>query len=65
MADSGSSNTGIVALFAIFIIVAGGVFFAWQGGMFGGGSSAPAGDSVDLNVDLPDKVDIKPGDSGK
>ncbi|HUP92663.1 MAG TPA: hypothetical protein VM074_10485 [Solimonas sp.] len=35
--SSGSGNTGVVAVLAIFIIVVVAAFFAWQGGMFGGG----------------------------
>lgn len=46
MADNGSSNTGVVAVLAIFIIVVVAAFFAWQGGMFGGG------DGTDVEVEL-------------
>lgn len=46
--SSGSGNTGIVAVLAIFIIVLVAAFFAWQGGMFGGGDGG-----TDINVELP------------
>src|SRR5215217_1544193 len=37
MADSESaSNTGVVAILVIFLIVVIAAFFAWRGGMFGG-----------------------------
>jgi len=52
MADSGSSNTGIVAVLAIFILVLIAGFFAWQGGWLGGGGGGGGGDT-DINVDLP------------
>lgn len=59
MADSGSSNTGVVAVLVIFVIVAGAAFFAWQGGMFGGGGSK--GDSnVDVNIETPTSEPAKP-----
>lgn len=42
----GSGSTGVVAIVAILVIVAVAAFFAWQGGMFGGG------DSADLSVGI-------------
>lgn len=49
MAKEGSGNTGVVAVLVIFIIVAVAAFFAWQGGMFGGGG--------DTNLDVNIKAD--------
>jgi hypothetical protein len=49
MADSESaSNTGVVAILVIFLIVVFAAFFAWRGGMFGGKST-----KVDINVSAP------------
>jgi len=49
MADGeGSSNTGVVAIVVIFLIVVIAAFFAWRGGMFGGKST-----KVDINVSAP------------
>ena len=49
MADGeGSSNTGVVAIVVIFLIVVIAAFFAWRGGMFGGKST-----KVDVNVTAP------------
>ena len=49
MADGeGSSNTGVVAIVVIFLIVVIAVFFAWRGGMFGGKTN-----KVDINVSAP------------
>ena len=55
MADSsGGSNTGIVAVLVIFLVVALGVgVFAFRGRIFGGTSKAP--DKVDINVTIPSK----------
>ena len=44
----GSSNTGVVAIVVIFLIVVIAAFFAWRGGMFGGKST-----KVDVNVTAP------------
>ena len=50
MADGSSSNTGIVAVLAIFIIALIAGFFAWQGGVFEGGGG---GGDTTIDVDLP------------
>jgi len=50
MADSESaSNTGVVAILVIFLIVVIAAVFAWQGGMFGGKKST----DVNIKVDTP------------
>ncbi len=43
----GTGNTGVVAVFAIVVIVLVAAFFAWQGGMLGG-----SGRDTDINVEL-------------
>jgi hypothetical protein len=49
MADGeGSGNTGVVAIVVIFLIVVIAAFFAWRGGMFGGGKT-----DVNIKVDTP------------
>jgi len=49
MADSESaSNTGVVAILVIFLIVVIAAFFAWRGGLFGGKTT-----KVDVNVSAP------------
>jgi glucose-6-phosphate-specific signal transduction histidine kinase len=49
MADGeGSSNTGVVAIVVIFLIVVIAAFFAWRGGLFGGKTN-----KVDINVSAP------------
>jgi hypothetical protein len=51
MADSeSSSNTGLVAIFVIFLIVVIAALFAWRTGLFGGGSTTH---KVDINVSAP------------
>ncbi|HEX7958095.1 MAG TPA: hypothetical protein VF508_14200 [Pyrinomonadaceae bacterium] len=51
MADGeGSGNTGVVAILVIFLIVVIAAFFAWRGGMFGGGTKKT---EVDVNVTAP------------
>ena len=40
-----SSNTGVVAILVIFLIVVLIALFAWRGGLFGGGKT-------DINVDV-------------
>lgn len=51
MAESESSgNSGIVAMFAIVLLVLIAGFIAWQAGLFGGGSGKR---SVDINVNTP------------
>ena len=52
--ESGSSNTGIVAIFAIVLLLMIGAFVAWQAGMFGGGGGGGSSKkSVDINVNTP------------
>jgi hypothetical protein len=46
----GSSNTGVVAIVVIFLIVVIAAVFAWRGGMFAGGSKKT---EVDINVQTP------------
>ena len=49
MADSeSSSNTGVVAILVIFLIVVIAALFAWRGGLLGGGTH-----KVDINVSAP------------
>ena len=49
MADSESaSNTGVVAILVIFLIVVIAALFAWRSGVFGGKST-----KVDVNVSAP------------
>ncbi|MBV9923475.1 MAG: hypothetical protein JOZ96_00435 [Acidobacteria bacterium] len=45
-----SSNTGVVAILVIFLIVVLFAFFAWRGGLFGGGSKKT---DVDVNISAP------------
>ena len=45
MGDDSSSNTGVVAILVIFLIVVLAAVFAWRGGMFGGGKT-------DIKVDV-------------
>ena len=45
----GSSNTGVVAILVIFLIVVIAAFFAWRGGMFGGSKKT----EIDVNVQSP------------
>lgn len=47
MAESSGSNTGVVAIVVIFVIVLLLGFVAWQSGMIGGG-----GGDTDVNVEL-------------
>lgn len=50
MAETESSgNSGIVAMFAIVLLVLIAGFIAWQAGLFGGGGKK----SVDINVNTP------------
>jgi hypothetical protein len=48
MGDESSSNTGVVAILVIFLIVVLAAVFAWRGGLFGGKST-----KVDINVAAP------------
>ena len=49
MSDSeSSSNTGVVAILVIFLIVVIAALFAWRSGVFGGKST-----KVDINVSAP------------
>ena len=46
----GSGNTGVVAIVVIFLIVVIAVLFAWNRGLFGGGSKKT---EIDVNVQAP------------
>jgi hypothetical protein len=48
--DTGSGATGIVAIFAILLMIMVAGFIAWRAGVFGG-----AGDnkSLDININTP------------
>ena len=51
MSDNGGSSTGVVAIFAILIMIMLAGFIGWRAGLFGGSSSG--GDShhtLDVNV---------------
>ena len=51
MADSeSSSNTGVVAILVIFLIVVIAALFAWRSGLLFGGNSTH---KVDINVSAP------------
>jgi hypothetical protein len=45
--DTGSSSSGIVAIFAIMMIILIGALVAWQMGVFGGGGGKK---QLDINV---------------
>jgi LPXTG-motif cell wall-anchored protein len=45
--DTGSSNSSIVAIFAIMLMALIGAFIAWKMGVFGGGSGKK---QLDINV---------------
>jgi hypothetical protein len=50
MAESDSSgSTGIVAIFAILLMIVIAGFIAWRAGVFGGGDHK----SLDINVNTP------------
>jgi hypothetical protein len=53
MAESerGSSSTGVVAIFAIVMMVVIAGFIAWRAGVFGGGDGGKK--SLDINVNTP------------
>ena len=51
MATEGS-NSGIVAIFAIMLLVMIGAFIAWQAGVFGGGGGER---DIDVKIDTPVK----------
>jgi hypothetical protein len=54
MADSESSgSTGIVAIFAIMLMIVIAAFIAWRAGVFGGSSSGHH--SLDINVNTTSK----------
>ena len=54
----GSSNTGVVAVVAILVIVLVGAFIAWQGGMLGGSRS---GTDVKVELNAPRPAPENPG----
>lgn len=53
MATEGS-NSGIVAIFAIMLLVMIGAFIAWQAGVFGGGDADRDRD-IDVKIESPVK----------
>ena len=48
MASENGSNSGIVAIFAIMLLVMIGGFIAWQAGVFGGGDGGDKKIEVDI-----------------
>jgi hypothetical protein len=48
MGDESSSNTGVVAILVIFLIVVLAAVFAWRGGLFGGKTT-----KIDVDVNTP------------
>ena len=51
MASESGSSTGIVAIFAILLLVMVGAFIAWQAGVFGGGDNHGSTEhKIDVNV---------------
>ena len=48
--ESSGGSAGIVAIFAIVMLILIAGFFAWRTGLFGGGNSHH---SVDINVNTP------------
>ena len=48
--ERGESNTGVVAIFAIVLMLVVAGFIAWRAGVFGGGSDRK---SLDINVNTP------------
>jgi hypothetical protein len=51
MAESESSgNTGVVAIFAILLMVMIAGFIAWRAGVFGGNGGGDTHHSLDINV---------------
>jgi hypothetical protein len=53
--DGGGSNTGIVAVLVIFVIVIVLAFLAWQGGLFRGRSTR-----INVNVSAPQPSQQQP-----
>lgn len=53
MASESGSNSGIVAIFAIMLLVMIGGFIAWQAGVFGGGEGGDK--KVDVNISTDKK----------
>lgn len=51
MATEGGSNTGVVAVLVIFLVVVIGGFFAWKSGMFGGKEDT----KIDIELNAPEK----------
>lgn len=49
--ERGESSTGIVAVFAIVLMLVIAGFIAWRAGVFGGGDSDRK--SLDINVNTP------------
>ena len=53
MASEGGSNSGIVAIFAIMLLVMVGAFIAWQAGVFGGDGDKDR--DIDVKIEAPAK----------
>lgn len=49
MANDSSGSTGVVAIFAILLMVLVAGFIAWRAGVFGGGDDK----SLDININTP------------
>ena len=49
--ERGSSNSSVVAIFAIVMMIVIAGFIAWRAGVFGGGGSNHK--SLDINVNTP------------
>lgn len=50
MASDSGSSSGIVAIFAIMLLVMIGAFIAWQAGVFGGGHDGDGGKKIEIDV---------------
>lgn len=50
MASDTNSNSSIVAIFAILMIVLLGGFFAWRMGVFGGGGRGDHTHKIDIDL---------------
>jgi hypothetical protein len=49
--ERGNSSTGVVAIFAIVMMIVIAGFIAWRAGVFGGGGDDHK--SLDINVNTP------------
>ena len=50
MASENGSNSGIVAIFAIMLLVMIGGFIAWQAGVFGGGHDGGGDKKIEVDI---------------